>query len=104
MGRAHSFDLRGRVYAAIAEGGSRRAAARRFGVGAALLADSMDRARAAGAAALFVDVAADNAGALALYRRAGFVQVGRRPGYYAAAAGAQDALILRAALTAAHRD
>jgi transposase len=35
MGRAHSSDLRGRVYAAIAEGGSRRAAARRFGVSAA---------------------------------------------------------------------
>jgi transposase len=35
MGKAHSFDLRGRVYAAIAEGGSRRAAARRFGVSAA---------------------------------------------------------------------
>jgi transposase len=35
MGRAHSSDLRGRVYAVIAEGGSRRAAARRFGVSAA---------------------------------------------------------------------
>jgi len=35
MGRAHSSDLRGRVYGAIAEGGSRRAAARRFGVSAA---------------------------------------------------------------------
>ena len=35
MGKAHSVDLRGRVYAAIAEGGSRRAAARRFGVSAA---------------------------------------------------------------------
>jgi len=35
MGRAHSSDLRGRVYAAIAGGGSRRAAARRFGVSAA---------------------------------------------------------------------
>lgn len=35
MGKAHSSDLRGRVYAAIAEGGSRRAAARRFGVSVA---------------------------------------------------------------------
>lgn len=34
MGRAHSSDLRGRVYGAIAEGGSRRGAARRFGVSA----------------------------------------------------------------------
>jgi transposase len=35
MGRAHSTDLRDRVYAVIAEGGSRRGAARRFGVSAA---------------------------------------------------------------------
>lgn len=35
MGKAHSSDLRGRVYGAIAEGSSRRAAARRFGVSAA---------------------------------------------------------------------
>ena len=35
MGKAHSSDLRGRVYRVIAEGGSRRAAARRFGVSAA---------------------------------------------------------------------
>jgi transposase len=35
MGKAHSSDLRDRVYTAIAEGGSRRGAARRFGVSAA---------------------------------------------------------------------
>lgn len=34
MGKAHSGDLRVRVYGAIASGGSRRAAARRFGVSA----------------------------------------------------------------------
>ena len=34
MGRAHSGDLRERVYGEIAVGGSRRAAARRFGVSA----------------------------------------------------------------------
>ena len=34
MGRAHSGDLRERVYAEVAGGGSRRAAARRFGVSA----------------------------------------------------------------------
>ena len=32
MGKAHSVDLRGRVYAAIVGGGSWRAEARRFGV------------------------------------------------------------------------
>jgi transposase len=35
MGKAHSSDLRVRVYDAIADGGTRRAAARRFGVSAA---------------------------------------------------------------------
>lgn len=35
MGKAHSADLRVRVYDAIAEGDTRRGAARRFGVGAA---------------------------------------------------------------------
>ncbi len=34
MGRAHSGDLRERVYGEVADGGSRRAAARRFGVSA----------------------------------------------------------------------
>lgn len=34
MGRAYSSDLRERVYDEIAEGHSRRAAARRFGVSA----------------------------------------------------------------------
>jgi transposase len=34
MGRAYSADLRERVYGEIAGGGSRRGAARRFGVGA----------------------------------------------------------------------
>lgn len=34
MGRPHSLDLRERVYGDVAAGGSRRAAARRFGVSA----------------------------------------------------------------------
>jgi transposase len=34
MGRAHSLDLRERVYGDVAAGGSRRSAARRFGVSA----------------------------------------------------------------------
>ena len=78
--------------------------ARRAGIGAALLVDAMDRARAAGSAALFVEVAADNAAAIALYRRTGFAQVGRRAGYYATPAGAQDALVLRASLIAVSAD
>jgi [ribosomal protein S18]-alanine N-acetyltransferase len=59
-----------------------RAAARRTGVGAALLADVMARSVAHGAAAIFLEVAEDNAAAIALYLSAGFEKVGRRPGYY----------------------
>lgn len=45
--------------------------------------------------AVVLDVAADNAPALALYRSLGFDQVGRRPGYYRRSDTAVDALILR---------
>lgn len=57
-------------------------AARRAGIGAALLADVMARAVAHGAAAIFLEVAEDNDAAIGLYLSAGFEKVGRRPGYY----------------------
>jgi ribosomal-protein-alanine N-acetyltransferase len=41
---------------------------------------------------MFLEVAADNTAALALYRAAGFSPCGRRPGYYAR--GAIDAIIM----------
>jgi ribosomal-protein-alanine N-acetyltransferase len=41
---------------------------------------------------MFLEVAADNAAALEFYAQAGFVEVGRRPRYYANGA---DALVLR---------
>lgn len=51
------------------------------------------------AAAMFLEVARDNPGAVALYRRAGFVVVGERAGYYARrGAAAVDALVMRRAL------
>lgn len=55
---------------------------RRRGVGAALLADALYRAVALGAQAVFLEVAEDNPGAIALYRCAEFEIVGRRPDYY----------------------
>lgn len=51
-------------------------------------------AAAAGVQEIFLEVAEDNAGARALYRRHGFAQVGRRQGYYQG----RDALILRCRL------
>lgn len=68
---------------------------RRAGVGARLLDGSVAVCRASGAGAVFLEVAVDNEAAIALYRRGGFVEVGRRPGYYRTAGRAVDALILR---------
>ena len=45
--------------------------------------------------AMLLEVRPSNAAALALYQRAGFRSVGRRRGYYPAAAGREDALVLR---------
>ncbi|MFC7475415.1 GNAT family N-acetyltransferase [Dankookia sp. GCM10030260] len=67
-------------------------AARRQGVGAALLAAALAAAVVRGAAAMFLEVAAGNAAALGLYRGFGFVEVGRRRRYYA---DGSDALVLR---------
>jgi len=56
-------------------------------------------AAAGGAKAVFLEVAADNAAALALYQEAGFETVGVRRGYYPRpGGGAADALNLRLAL------
>jgi ribosomal-protein-alanine N-acetyltransferase len=69
--------------------------ARRLGLGARLVREGVAGAAAQGATRLFLEVADDNAAALALYARAGFSEAGRRPGYYARPdGGRQDALIL----------
>jgi ribosomal-protein-alanine N-acetyltransferase len=69
---------------------------RRRGIGRHLVAAAQEFARQRGARAMFLEVGMTNAAARSLYATAGFVEVGRRPGYYAAG---QDALVLRAALT-----
>jgi ribosomal-protein-alanine N-acetyltransferase len=58
------------------------AAARRRGTGRRLVAAFEAEARARGAVRAFLEVAADNAPALALYRGAGWQEAGRRRGYY----------------------
>ena len=68
--------------------------ARRQGAGAALVEAVAGAAAVAGARRLFLEVAADNAAALALYRQSGFAPVGQRPAYYRRAAGPVDALVL----------
>ncbi len=51
---------------------------RRRGVGSALLAAVLERARGT----IFLEVAEPNSPAIALYRKQGWVDVGRRAGYY----------------------
>jgi ribosomal-protein-alanine N-acetyltransferase len=56
--------------------------ARRRGLGARLLGEVLDRARGAGAGAVFLEVRESNRAARALYEKWAFVQAGRRAGYY----------------------
>jgi len=75
---------------------------RRRGVAGALVEAAAGAAAALGAGELFLEVAADNPAAIALYKAAGFAPAGRRRGYYARPHGARiDALVLR---RVTHRD
>jgi len=67
---------------------------RRRGIGRRLLGRIEGEAAARGARRLFLEVAADNHAAIALYRAAGYGDIGRRPAYYVAAGEAVDALVL----------
>ncbi len=69
--------------------------ARRKGAGRRLLAGFLDMAESREAQDIFLEVAADNAAAIALYQAAGFRQSGLRRGYYHRPSGeAVDALVL----------
>ncbi len=69
-----------------------RPEARRAGLGGWLTGRAAARAAQAGARRLFLEVAEDNAAALALYARAGFRPIGRRKNYYNH--GRTDALVM----------
>ncbi len=70
-------------------------AARRGGVGRALVEAAAGLSARNGAESLFLEVARDNVAALALYAAAGFEEVGLRRRYYASGA---DAVVMRRAL------
>ena len=75
--------------------------ARRLGQGRDLMAAFTATAAARGARSAFLEVAADNAAAIALYHAAGFAVAGRRRGYYRFADGsAVDALVMAKSLAA----
>jgi ribosomal-protein-alanine N-acetyltransferase len=72
---------------------------RRTGHGRALLAAFEARATAAGAATAYLEVAADNAAAIALYGARGYAEAGRRKGYYKSPQGRRtDAIIMARSL------
>ena len=68
---------------------------RRRGVGRALIDAVVAKCEQDGLGSIVLEVASENAAARALYAAFGFVQVGRRPGYYSRAGGRTDGLILR---------
>jgi ribosomal-protein-alanine N-acetyltransferase len=72
---------------------------RRSGVGHGLVEALVAEAAARGAGSVYLEVAADNEAAQALYRKAGFERAGFRRGYYARdGAKPVDALVLRRTL------
>jgi ribosomal-protein-alanine N-acetyltransferase len=72
---------------------------RRKGLAYKAVAGFCDQAQQDGAATVFLEVAADNAAAIALYTALGFAKVGQRRAYYDRANGpAVDALVLRRTL------
>ncbi len=66
--------------------------ARRRGIGYFLLMKAVDLATSLGVRSLFLEVSVINIGARALYTKAGFQEVGRRPQYYS---DLSDALVMR---------
>lgn len=66
----------------------------RAGRGSALLLDLFELARKQGAARMLLEVRPGNVSGRALYRRHGFVEVGRRRDYYPAHEGREDAIVM----------
>lgn len=66
----------------------------RQGLGQHLLRFALDWSARRGARRMFLDTRVSNENALALYHRAGFVEIGRRKGYYPAHEGREDGLML----------
>ena len=73
-------------------------AARRAGLGRALVRALLDCLARRGARAAYLEVRDSNQAARRLYERAGFTPVGRRRGYYRRPA--EDAIVLRSAILA----
>ena len=67
---------------------------RSLGYGEQVLDAILARSRAANVREIFLEVRPSNVTALALYRKKGFHSVARRPAYYQASEGREDAAVL----------
>jgi [ribosomal protein S18]-alanine N-acetyltransferase len=65
------------------------------GFGRALMEHLLQAAERAGSRLVFLEVRPANVGAIRLYESLNFQQIGVRRGYYQAAAGREDALVMR---------
>lgn len=75
--------------------------AQRGGIASVLLQHLVVLLQPRGVTSLFLEVADDNAAARALYERHGFVEVGRRRGYYVRKDRKTDAIVMRRDLSQA---
>ncbi len=64
------------------------------GYGRRLLRTLLQQARTRGAQRVFLEVRPSNTGAIALYHAEGFNEIGRRPRYYPAKGGREDAIVM----------
>lgn len=68
---------------------------RRTGLATQLLKAVEEKSAASGVEVMFLEVAEDNPGAIAFYRKSNYEEFARRPGYYKRAHGRVAALVFR---------
>lgn len=68
------------------------------GFGAAILTIWLKQLSLLGQGRCLLEVRKSNAPAVSLYRKMGFTEIGRRPGYYATESGAETAIVMALAL------
>ena len=73
----------------------------RKGLGRLMLLDVLHWAQTQAIRKIFLEVRVSNLAAIALYRTTGFVEIGRRRGYYQHADGREDALLMACELRGA---
>jgi ribosomal-protein-alanine N-acetyltransferase len=76
---------------------------RDLGYGDRILDDIIEQAADAGVSEIFLEVRPTNSKALSLYRKKGFHKIAKRPAYYQAASGREDADVLSLVLKTAGR-